>query len=288
MAPVLLRQSDRPALLEYLPGIQSTNDTSPPPVKHLSYADDLEDFLTHPSEWPVFIELLTIYGRASNAKVNLNKTVLVSLSGVGHSSWISLATQQGITWHDRSSHTSVRYLGYPLYHTAAQHDSFLQGLLLKIRRRSSILRERHLSIRVRITTSTRAKAVVRELFPSSGQADATIRLIGTSSLPVASTLHWRNVTSCASPVCRICHNDIEDTFHFVVGCQLKWQSWCSVLALFRLTDQFPDAASVWSTLATLSSPDNRYTVCSDHIRPLGFAFPSLWKLHWRCVLNGTL
>lgn len=36
---------------------------------------------------------------------------------------------------------------------------------------------------VRITTSTRAKAVVRELFPSSGQADATIRLIGTSRYP---------------------------------------------------------------------------------------------------------
>ncbi|KAG1038429.1 hypothetical protein G6F43_012688 [Rhizopus delemar] len=81
MAPVLLRQSDRPTLPEYVPGIPSTNNTSPPPVKLLSYADDLEVFLTHPSEWPVLIELLTIYGRASNAKVNLNKTVLVSLSG---------------------------------------------------------------------------------------------------------------------------------------------------------------------------------------------------------------
>ncbi|KAG1466833.1 hypothetical protein G6F46_000209 [Rhizopus delemar] len=108
------------------------------------------------------------------------------------------------------------------------------------------------------------------------------------SLPVAYTLHPRNVTSCASPVCRICHNDVEDTFHFVVGCQLKWQFWSSVLSLFHLTDQFPDAASVWSAFATLSSPDNRYTICSDHIRPLGFAFSSLWKFHWRCVLNGTL
>ncbi|KAG1248955.1 hypothetical protein G6F68_013581 [Rhizopus microsporus] len=41
------------------------------------------------------------------------------------------------------------------------------------------------------------------------------------SLSVASTLHRRNVTLCASPICRICHSDIEDTFHFVVGCPLK-------------------------------------------------------------------
>ncbi|KAG1029818.1 hypothetical protein G6F43_013994 [Rhizopus delemar] len=107
------------------------------------------------------------------------------------------------------------------------------------------------------------------------------------SLPVASTLHRRNVTSCASPVCRICHSAVEDTFHFVVGCPLKWQFWSSVLSLFRLTDQFPEATSVWSALATLSSPDNRYTICSDHIRPFGFAFSSLWKFHWRCVLNST-
>ncbi|KAG1051287.1 hypothetical protein G6F43_006496 [Rhizopus delemar] len=476
MEPVLLRQSDRPTLLEYLPGIQSTKNTSPPPVKLLSYADDLEVFLTHLSEWPVLIEFLTIYGQASNAK-------------------------QGIVWHDQSSHTSVRYLGYPLYHTTAQLDSFLQDLLLKIKRQNSILRERHLSVRgssivantlilsrlwhllrvvlvpskwlpevrsvvrrfvapfwpasswetmylprkhgglglpskydfltpwlqrsiqlytghssplpfllfpsvylslvrkvptlkrlgvlvkklprivpnprwslrllldlplsscllhnppisgrisnvipsslplrytlsdvaiwhssinqlvVRTTTSTHARAVIRELFPSSGQADATIRfdwyikvsqdppsmpasttmhsdtwppqlsywcyrsvphkqvpvvsispmelrrswypaLAGSrrilrppyrvatglripvsswkefwtfdipssaftpwwrllhDSLLVASTLHRRNVTSCASPVCRICHSGAEDTFHFVVGCPLMWQ-----------------------------------------------------------------
>ncbi|KAG1135820.1 hypothetical protein G6F37_012461 [Rhizopus arrhizus] len=149
---------------------------------------------------------------------------------------------------------------------------------------------------VRTTTSTHARAVIRELFPSSGQSDATIRFdcafrymafdIPSSaftpwwrllhdSLPVASTLHRRNLTSCASPICRICHSDIEDTFHFVVGCSLKCQFLSSVLSLFRLTDQFPDATSVWSALAILSSPDNRYTVCPDPIRPLEFAFSSL-------------
>ncbi|EIE85637.1 hypothetical protein RO3G_10347 [Rhizopus delemar RA 99-880] len=109
-----------------------------------------------------------------------------------------------------------------------------------------------------------------------------------NSLPVASTLHQRNVTSCTSTVCRICHSDVEDAFYFVIGCPLKWQFWSSALSLFCLTDQFPESTSVWSALATLSSPKNRYTVCPDYIRPLRFIFLSLWRFHWRCVLNGTL
>ena len=68
------------------------------------------------------------------------------------------------------------------------------------------------------------------------------------SLSVASTLHRRNVIPCASPVCRICHSDVEDTFHFVVKCPLRWQFRLAVLFLFSLTDQFPDATSVWSAL----------------------------------------
>ncbi|KAG2209688.1 hypothetical protein INT47_001834, partial [Mucor saturninus] len=63
----------------------------PSPVKLVSYADDLEVFLTGPGEWPVLKSLLDCYGRASNAKVNLSKTVLVSLSGVGHAAWVDIA-----------------------------------------------------------------------------------------------------------------------------------------------------------------------------------------------------
>ncbi|CAO3699241.1 unnamed protein product [Rhizopus stolonifer] len=63
----------------------STSYQSPPlRIKLLNYADNLEVFLTSPSEWLVLVELLNIYGRASNARVNLSKTVLVSLSGVAH------------------------------------------------------------------------------------------------------------------------------------------------------------------------------------------------------------
>ncbi|KAG0763724.1 hypothetical protein G6F62_011136 [Rhizopus arrhizus] len=69
----------------------STLGSSSSPVKLLSYADDFEVFLSHPSKWPFLMRLLDRYGKATNAKVNLGKTVLLSLSGVSHDAWISIA-----------------------------------------------------------------------------------------------------------------------------------------------------------------------------------------------------
>lgn len=60
-------------------------------IKLLNHADDLEALLSHLSEWPYLLNLLSIYGRASNVKVNLNKTVIMSLSGKRHPEWISIA-----------------------------------------------------------------------------------------------------------------------------------------------------------------------------------------------------
>jgi hypothetical protein len=125
----------------------SGNCVSPPTVKLLAYADDLEVFLSSPDEWLVLLSLLELYGRASNAKVNLSKTVLVSLSGVGHSAWAAIASSAGIEWHDSRSVGSVRYLGYPLYHTDAQLAHYLDDILLKLQRHANLLKERHLSIR---------------------------------------------------------------------------------------------------------------------------------------------
>ncbi|KAG2193121.1 hypothetical protein INT47_003112 [Mucor saturninus] len=121
--------------------------TPPSLVKLLSYADDLEVFLTGPGEWPVLKSLLDCYGRASNAKVNLSKTVLVSLSGVSHAAWVDIAHSEGVEWHDSGSVGAVRYLGYPLYHTFTQLDTFLDDVRLKILRHSNILCQRNLSLR---------------------------------------------------------------------------------------------------------------------------------------------
>ncbi|KAI8635707.1 hypothetical protein BD408DRAFT_466037 [Parasitella parasitica] len=88
-----------------------------------------------------------MYGRASNAKVNLSKTVLVSLSGRPHSAWVALAHAAGIQWHDALSCGAVGYLGYPLYHTDSQLSDFLNDLLVKVQRHCNLLKQRNLSIR---------------------------------------------------------------------------------------------------------------------------------------------
>jgi hypothetical protein len=120
---------------------------SPPRIKLLSYADDLEVFLTSPEEWPVLVSLLSIYGKASNAKINLDKTLLLSLSGKRHETWSSMAETSSIEWHDELTTGSVRYLGYPLYHTKEQLEHFLASITTKVQRQCDILTKRQLSIR---------------------------------------------------------------------------------------------------------------------------------------------
>ena len=121
--------------------------TCPPSFKLLSYADDLEVFLSGPSEWSVLSGLLDVYSLASNAKVNIDKTEIVSLSGVRHQEWLDITSSVGVNWHDSGSVGSVRYLGYPLYSTASQLDDFLSGIKLKISRHANMLSSRGLSVR---------------------------------------------------------------------------------------------------------------------------------------------
>ncbi|CEG83297.1 hypothetical protein RMATCC62417_17244 [Rhizopus microsporus] len=93
--------------------LPSPEATSPISIKFLSYADDLETFLSHPSEWSYLLDLLSLYGRASNAKANLAKIVVMSLSGRRHPEWISNAKHHHLEWHDSTSNNAVRYLGVP-------------------------------------------------------------------------------------------------------------------------------------------------------------------------------
>lgn len=127
--------------------ISASFQEDPPCVKMLSYADDLEVFLSNPREWHILLDLLHQYGKASNAKVNLSKTVVMSLSGHAHVDWMNLASEYGAQWHDSTSSGAVRYLGYPLYHTQTQLMDFLDDIKNKIARHANILKARHLSIR---------------------------------------------------------------------------------------------------------------------------------------------
>ncbi|CEI99661.1 hypothetical protein RMCBS344292_13744 [Rhizopus microsporus] len=79
LVPVLRNNKQKPCFVPL--GPPSSETTSLGSIKVLSYADDLEVFLFHPSEWPYLLDLLSLYGCSSKAKVNLIKTVIMSISG---------------------------------------------------------------------------------------------------------------------------------------------------------------------------------------------------------------
>jgi hypothetical protein len=115
----------------------------PAPTKLLSYADDLEVFLPSPGEWLVLPSLLEVHRHASNAKVNLNKTVV----WVAHQSWVDIASAAGVEWYDSTSTGSVRCLGYSLHHIDDQLFHFLDAINVKLEIHANMLCQRHLSIR---------------------------------------------------------------------------------------------------------------------------------------------
>jgi exonuclease III len=118
-------------------------------VKLLAYADDLILFANSLAEWNILQDHLYSYGLASNAKVNLSKTIILSLTGKPHQNWISIAKNAGITWHDSFHPDPAIYLGYPLYTSDKQLQSFLNKIKSKIQTHINILKTRALSVKGR-------------------------------------------------------------------------------------------------------------------------------------------
>ncbi|OAD74551.1 hypothetical protein PHYBLDRAFT_144987 [Phycomyces blakesleeanus NRRL 1555(-)] len=65
--------------------------------KLLAYADDLPIFLSSPSKLAPLLSLLSVYSKASNACVNLGKTIAVSLSGHFTPDWGPVLSSADIT-----------------------------------------------------------------------------------------------------------------------------------------------------------------------------------------------
>ena len=94
---------------------------------------------------------IDIYSKASNTKANKDKTHAISLSGCATSIPRNHLAALGIcSWFDTYSPKALVYLGYPLYHTLIQRDTFLEQLLSKINS-CNIHAQRSLSIRGRAT-----------------------------------------------------------------------------------------------------------------------------------------
>ncbi|KAG1445200.1 hypothetical protein G6F46_011756 [Rhizopus delemar] len=129
------------------------------------------------------ISLTSIF-RKLLERFNFHKTEALSLSGsriTPSSIWHGPLLSQRISrWHDCHSVNPVNYLGYPLYTSTAQRDSYLAGLLRKINTACVLYSHRSLSHVLRVTSVPRAflekvKSVIgafltRRMFPRISMA----------------------------------------------------------------------------------------------------------------------
>ena len=119
-----------------------------PPLRILAYADDVCVFLSSPQDFARLQHHLSQYGHVSNAKINIDKTEVVSLSGRPSSFWQPLLKEHGISsWHDRTSPKAVRYLGFPLISSLAQRRLVEKNLLDSISSICATFAQRNLSLR---------------------------------------------------------------------------------------------------------------------------------------------
>jgi len=149
LSPLLFNLAFEPLLQTLLTDARLQGCRLPVPcadVRLLAYADVLLQFINSTGEWAVLQELLELYSRASNAKVNLSKTIAFPLSSNPDQELKQLVTASGTKWHDSESPSFEKYLGYPIPVSQQHVDLFFDSLLLKIRTCFQIHSQRHLSI----------------------------------------------------------------------------------------------------------------------------------------------
>lgn len=105
------------------------------PLKILAYADDVLLFLHSKTEYMAFQKCLDTYNRASNSKINKDKSVAFPLhrGEMSSPSGILLKNHiiqdQGMKWQDQRSSGYIEYLGYPLWFSKHQQDLYTNELL---------------------------------------------------------------------------------------------------------------------------------------------------------------
>ncbi|KAG2199262.1 hypothetical protein INT46_008804, partial [Mucor plumbeus] len=87
-----------------------------------------------------------------------------------------------------------------------------------------------------------------------------------------------------SPVCALCGIASEDLYHFVVGCPYKADYWRDVVSLLSLWDLLPTSLCIWTALTGFCSLD-MVELDEDVLVALGAAYTTLWKYHWRSVID---
>ncbi|KAL7312975.1 hypothetical protein PS15m_008678 [Mucor circinelloides] len=106
-------------------------------------------------------------------------------------------------------------------------------------------------------------------------------------LSVRSRLHALNPSSFPSPLCALGDEATEDVYHMILGCYMKPNFCFEVVAHLGLVDDFLADEAIWIALTKLKDK-NGSPLDSSILELLGTAFYTLWKLHWRCVLDNVL
>ncbi|OAQ22156.1 hypothetical protein K457DRAFT_40555, partial [Linnemannia elongata AG-77] len=111
----------------------------------MAYADDLTTFIKSVEEWICLKEIMDTFGRASNARLNLKKTVAFPLfRNIGT---LSHALQQDhVHIHSKRAEDALVYLGYPIALTRTQRDAFFDNIHKKIKHHINLQHGRQLSV----------------------------------------------------------------------------------------------------------------------------------------------
>ncbi|KAF9342948.1 hypothetical protein BGX26_006525, partial [Mortierella sp. AD094] len=111
----------------------------------MAYADDLLCLIKSAEEWTHLKEILATYGRASNAKLNLSKTVAFPLyKGIGPLAEALQADHVQI--HSDGAEDALVYLGFPIALKKNQRESFFNNIHKKIKQHVGMLEGRQLSV----------------------------------------------------------------------------------------------------------------------------------------------
>lgn len=150
----------------------------------MAYADDLLALINSTAEWQALKDRLALYGSASNAPLNLGKTVAFPITTTPDPDIVTTLTNEGIRWHDQNNDSFLTYLGFPVPLSTNHVDLFFDRLLAKIARCLQIHSQRVLSIlgRGTIVNSLALSSLWHVLWAFQPSAAWTLRMRATVRL----------------------------------------------------------------------------------------------------------
>jgi hypothetical protein len=96
-------------------------------------------------------------------------------------------------------------------------------------------------------------------------------------IPYRIRLHRRQPEKVDSAICVICKNVLEDDFHLLVGCTLKWCVWQKALRELSLDSTLSTKDEVWLTLLL---DKKMFTKTQGNLLPfIGLILGNIWQMH---------